>query len=143
MFKEESSVCLCAVGNMVQKHAWLNMIACVLRVHPAQSLVVAVSWKGEKAPAFISGGLRVCCVWGDRSVVFRFSRDMQSTNLWSKASVIHRASSGEGGESLLFVYPCCNDNDVMNEEKEGESGRKERAISRLMPGGMSDKPVYV
>lgn len=72
-----------------------------------------------------------------------FSRDMQSTNIWSKASVIHRASSGKGGESLLFVYPCRNDNDVMNEEKEGESGRKEREISRLMPGGMSDKPVYV
>jgi len=49
------------------------------------------------------------------------------------------------GLSLLFVYPCCKDNDVMNGEGERgrERGRREREISRLMPGGMSDKPVYV
>lgn len=44
--------------------------------------------------------------------------------------------------SFLFVYPCCKDNDVMNGERE-RVGERERGISRLMPGGMSDKPVYV
>lgn len=50
------------------------------------------------------------------------------------------------GVSFLFVYPCCKDNDVMNGERErvGKTEReREREISRLMPGGMSDKPVYV
>lgn len=45
--------------------------------------------------------------------------------------------------SLLFVYPCCKDNDVMNGERERVEKEREREISRLMPGGMSDKPVYV
>lgn len=50
---------------------------------------------------------------------------------------------GEDGDELfLFVYPCCKDNDVMNGERE-RVGEREREISRLMPGGMSDKPVYV
>lgn len=48
------------------------------------------------------------------------------------------------GVSFLFVYPCCKDNDVMNGERERVGEReREREISRLMPGGMSDKPVYV
>lgn len=59
-----------------------------------------------------SGGFGACCVWGD------------STR--SEAPVIHRALSSEGGAGSLFVYPCCNDNDVMNGERERESGRKDR-----------------
>lgn len=53
--------------------------------------------------------------------------------------------------SFLFVYPSCKDNDVMNGERVGKGRERERGgekerereISRLMPGGMSDKPVYV
>lgn len=72
---------------------------------------------------FSSGGLGAFCVW-------------------HKASATHRVASNEGGGELVVVYPCCKDNDVMNEERE-RVGEREREISRLMPGGMSDKPVYV
>lgn len=41
------------------------------------------------------------------------------------------------------MYPCCKDNDVMNGESEGESGRKRERDFKANAWGMSDKPVYV
>lgn len=41
------------------------------------------------------------------------------------------------------MYPCCKDNDVMNGESEGESGRKSERDFKANAWGMSDKPVYV